>query len=115
MESINSNPGNSFLISVGVIYEIVAAINSSPQTTEINADVRAATLMKWVNLGLLQAGVFTAIGAIIAKNTGYEAWPIVLGGTTAGGLIYIQYIYAKNSGIKNGGQPTETYSNGWNK
>lgn len=105
----NGNPANSFLISAGIIYEIVAAINSSPQTAEINADKRAPTLMKWVKLGLLQAGAFTAVAAIIAKQSGHQAWPILLGGVTAGGLIYGQYVHAKNSGLQHGGEPTETY------
>lgn len=106
---IQSNPGNSFLISVGVIYEIVAAINSSPQTAEINAEKRAPTLMKWVKLGLLQAGGFTVLGMMFAKGAGYEAWPIALGGATAAGLIWIQYVHARNAGLENPGPSTESY------
>ena len=43
--------GVAFLVSAGIVYEIIAAACSSPQTTEINAKSRSDTLMKWVNLG----------------------------------------------------------------
>lgn len=104
-----SNPGTSFLISAGIIYEIVAAINSSPQTTELNAAARAPTLMKWVKLGLLQAAGFTALGMLFAGQAGYAVWPIAAGGLTAGALIWVQYVHARNSGVANGGPPTERY------
>lgn len=106
---VGSNPGTSFLISAGIIYEIVAAINSSPQTTEINAAARAPTLMKWVKLGLLQAGAFTVLGMMFAKGSGYESWPIAVGGASAGLLIWVQYVHAKNAGLANGGPGTEQY------
>ena len=110
LDEPKSNPGTSFLISAGIIYEIVAAINSSPQTTEINAAARAPTLMKWVKLGLLQAGGFTLLGMLFAKGAGYESWPIALGWLTAGTLIWVQYVHAKEAGLANPGPPTERYS-----
>lgn len=50
--------GTAFLVSAGVMYEIIAAACSSPQTTELNAGARAKTLMKWVHLGVVQ-GLFS--------------------------------------------------------
>ena len=49
-----NSDGIAFLVSAGIVYEIIAAACSSPQTTEINAGTRADTLMKWVHIGLAQ-------------------------------------------------------------
>ena len=48
-------------ISAAVVYDVISATNSSPQTTEINAAARAPTLMKWVNIGLAQGALFVVI------------------------------------------------------
>lgn len=97
--------GIAFLVSAGIVYEIVAAACSSPQTTEINASQRADTLMKWVHIGLLQAAVFVAIAAYYDPR---HRQPILIGGGLAGALMYGQYIHAKTAGLKNGGPSTET-------
>lgn len=87
-----------------LVYDVVAAICSSPQTAEINADKRAETLMKWVNLGLVQAGAFVLLGAYVTKG---KKWPIFLGGGLAGGLLYGQYVHAKNAGLDSDEEGTE--------
>lgn len=94
-------------VYAALVYDIIAAVNSSPQTTEINAAARADTLMKWVNLGMLQAGLFVAIGAIMSKG---DKWPPLLGGGLAGGLLYWQYVHAKNCGLESQEPGTETYN-----
>jgi hypothetical protein len=94
------------LVSAGIVYEIVAAACSSPQTTEINAGKRADTLMKWVFLGLGQGAVFIALAAYFDRA---HAVPIIAGGSLAGGLMYAQYVHAKAEGLKNGGPSTETH------
>lgn len=105
-------PGNGSATAIVVavyaalVYDIISATNSSPQTTEINASARAGTLMKWVHLGLLQAAGFVLIGAILHP----KHWPPLLGGGLAGGLLYWQYQHAKASGIKNPGPSTEQYA-----
>lgn len=95
----------AFMVSAGLVYEIVAAVCSSPQTAEINADKRAATLMKWVKLGLVQAAFFVTVAAFIAK----KRWPAVLGGALAGTMLALQYEYAKRSGLRDGQAGTENY------
>jgi hypothetical protein len=95
-------------VYAALVYDIVAATNSSPQTTEINAAARADTLMKWVKLGLLQAGLFVAIGAVLDERT----WPPILGGGLAGVLLWFQYEHAKNSGLESAEPGTETYAQG---
>lgn len=97
-------------IYAALVYDIVAAINSSPQTTEINAEKRAPTLMKWVHIGLAQCAIFVGIGTWIAwKSPGVAWWAPLIGGLLAGILIYIQYVHAKNSGLKNKEPGTESY------
>ena len=105
--AIQGEDGIAFLVSAGIVYEIIAAACSSPQTTEINAGKRADTLMKWVYLGIGQAAVFIAIAAYIdPKHRG----AIVGGGVLAGGLMWAQYVHAKHAGQNAPGQPgTERY------
>lgn len=91
-----------FGVYAAVVYDIISATNSSPQTTEINASVRSATLMKWVNLGLVQAAGFVLLGAIAARSTA----PLV-GGGLAAALLWLQYQHAKDQGMKKPGAPTE--------
>lgn len=97
--------GVAFIVSAGVVYEIIAAACSSPQTTEINAATRADTLMKWVNLGLLQAAGFVLIAALI---TARHRWAILSGGAVAAGLMWAQYAHAKRAGLRSPGPGTET-------
>ena len=59
--------GIAFLVSAGIVYEIVAAACSVLQTTEINASSRADTLMKWVNIGSA-AAVFVVAAAMIDRS-----------------------------------------------
>lgn len=101
--------GVAFIVSAGVVYEIIAACCSSPQTTEINAHSRADTLMKWVNLGILQSALFIGIAALIDKK---RRGSILAGGISAGGLLYVQYAHAKKAGLNSSAPPTEEYSNG---
>lgn len=102
----SNSDGIAFLVSAGIVYEIIAAACSSPQTTEINAGKRAGTLMKWVHIGLAQAAVFVAIAAWIDRS---HRAAIVAGGAVAAGLMYVQYVHAKQAGLASGGQPTESY------
>jgi hypothetical protein len=92
-------------VYAALTYDIISATNSSPQTTEINAAARAETLMKWVKLGLLQAALFGGIGVMLDK----KRWPPLLGSGLAAALLWFQYVHAKNSGLRQGGQTTETY------
>lgn len=99
--------GIAFLVSAGVMYEIIAAACSSPQTTELNASTRADTLMKWVKLGIAQGVLFVAVAAWFDRR---HAVPILAGGGLAAALLLWQYIHARDSGLANGGPGTETTS-----
>jgi hypothetical protein len=96
--------GVAFLVSAGIVYEIIAANCSSPQTTEINADTRAETLMKWVYLGLGQSAVFVGAAALFDPE---NAAPIILGGTAAAIVMWALYIHGKQAGLRSRKQGTE--------
>jgi hypothetical protein len=104
--AIKGSGGVAFLVSAGIVYEIVAAACSSPQTAEINAHSRAGTLMKWVHLGLVQALLFVVIAAMLDPK---HAGPILGGGLTAMGLMYGQYVHARKAGLASDLPGTETY------
>lgn len=104
--AIRGGSGIAFLVAAGIVYEIIAAACSSPQTMEINAAARAGTLMKWVNIGVGQAALFILIAAYIDKE---HRAAIVGGGVTAGALMYCQYVHAMRCGLRDGGPATETY------
>ena len=99
--------GVAFLVSAGIVYEIIAANCSSPQTTELNATTRAGTLMKWVHLGLLQAGVFVAAAVVFDPK---HKVPIIAGGAVAAAFMYGLYGHAKQAGLAQPGTPTEQHS-----
>lgn len=101
----NGDSAIKVAVYAALVYDIVAATNSSPQTTEINAKKRGATLMKWVHLGLAQAFLFVFMGMVLDK----ERWPPLLGGGAAGVLLYLQYRHALESGQGSSAPGTETY------
>jgi hypothetical protein len=100
---ISGDAALAFMVSGGLVYEIIAAACSSPQTTEINADTRSDTLMKWVWIGLGQAALFVAIAAYISD----KPVAVISGGVLGGGLMLAQYQHAKSAGLKSNEPSTE--------
>ncbi len=100
--------GTAVAILIGVwatfALDVFSTLNSSPQTTELNASARADTLMKWVMIGDVVAVGGGVAGSFVAKSP----WPAVAAGGVAVGLTLL-YMHAKKSGLANGGQPTESY------
>jgi hypothetical protein len=102
----SNSDGIAFLVSAGIVYEIIAAACSSPQTTEINASTRADTLMKWVNVGLVQAAGFVFIAAWIDRA---HRKAIVAGGAVAAAVMWASYQHALKAGLASGQPGTESY------
>jgi len=100
----SGSTGVAFLVSAGIMYECIAAACSSPQTTELNADTRAPTLMKWVHLGIGQGALFVIAAAIIDKR---NSGAILAGGSLAGVLMYMQYVHARTAGLRSAEPATE--------
>lgn len=104
-ESLGSgSTGVAFLVSAGIVYEIVAAACSSPQTCEINAGSRAETLMKWVHVGLGQAALFVIAAAIVDKR---NSAAILAGGVVAAVAMYVSYVHARTAGLRSDQPATE--------
>lgn len=101
----NSN-GIAFLVSAGIVYEIIAAACSSPQTTEINAKTRSDTLMKWVNIGVAQSVLFVVLASVFDKR---HRTAILSGGALAAVLMYVQYWHARKAGLQSSDPGTEFY------
>lgn len=108
LDTIGSTGGNSvaFIVGAGIVYEIVAANCSSPQTTELNAGARADTLMKWVNIGMVQSAVIVGAAALIEPKRGPY---IVAGGAVAGVFMYACYWHAKKAGLNSDAPGTEQW------
>lgn len=96
--------GVAFVVGAGLVYEIIAAACSSPQTAEINADKRASTLMKWVHVGLWQSAAFLTIAAVIDRK---HAAAILGGGALAAAVMYLSYTHAMAAGLDSGKPGTE--------
>ncbi len=104
--ALRNGNGVAFLVSAGIMYEIIAAACSSPQTTEINAGARADTLMKWVHLGIGQGVIFILIASWMDSQ---HRAAIIGGGMLAAVLMYGQYVHAKRAGLASDLPGTEQY------
>lgn len=106
-----AGPGRSGLrmvtvaVSAELVWQLVSANLSSPQTAELNADARAPTIAKWVNLSTAEALGWLVFLCLLDRS----AWP-ALGGLLAGASMWLKYRYAINSGLKSDAPPTENYS-----
>lgn len=109
--AISAGDGVAFLVSYGIVAEIIAKACSSPQTAELNAGVRAATLMKWVWIGVAESVAVILVAAWIdSKVPGKNHTSAILGGGIMAIVITLsEYVYAKNTGLRNGGPATESY------
>jgi hypothetical protein len=106
IENMSQSSAVAFMVAAGLVYEIIAAACSSPQTAEINAAKRSDTLMKWVKVGIAQAALFIVIAACMERK---KAVPIISGATLATVIMGACYYHANVSGLRNGGEGTEQY------
>jgi hypothetical protein len=86
-----------FLAAADASYNAYSATNSSPQTTELFAADRSATLMKYVNLGHLQVAALIGFAAYIANKQGLAIWPLLGGGSVALAM-HLMYGHALKAG-----------------
>lgn len=103
---LSASSGVAFLVSYGIVCEIIAKVNSSPQTTELNAEKRAPTLMKWVHIGMVESALVVGVAYTIDKKYRY---PILAGGILGMIITEAEYIHAKSCGLANAGEPTEEW------
>lgn len=105
MAAMRGDDALTFMVSAGLVYEVIAAACSSPQTTELNASKRSGTLMKWVGIGVVQAAALVVVAAVISNRPG----PALAGGGTAIVLMSAQYWHARDAGLRSGLPGTEQY------
>jgi hypothetical protein len=101
--------GVAFLVSAGIVAELIAKACSSPQTTELNAGSRAPTLMKWVNVGALESILFVSAAALFDPR---HRVPIILGGAAELAITYAEYLHARSAGLASDLPGTEEHSGG---
>lgn len=98
----------SIAILVGVwatfALDVFSTLNSSPQTTQINAHKRADSLMYWVAIGWVVA----VGGGLTASVVSRKIWPLVATASVATAL-WLLYVHAKRKGLAEHGEPTESY------
>ena len=104
---VSGSWGVAFLVSAGIMAEIIAKAVSSPQTAELNAATRAPTLMKWVKLGLIEGAALVLIAAFIDRKFRV---PILLGAAAEGAITAAEYAHAKKSGLASNEAPTEQHA-----
>lgn len=91
-------------IAAELVFQLTGANMSSPQTAELNAEARAPTLAKWVNLTMLETIAWLVFLALLDRS-----WAWLVGGAIALGSMWAKYRYAINSGLSDGQAGTEQY------
>jgi hypothetical protein len=109
--AVSAGDGVAFLVSYGIVAEIIAKACSSPQTAELNAHQRASTLMKWVWVGVGESVAVVIIAAWIdSKVPGKNHTAAILGGGMLAIAVTLgEYMYAKNAGLASTEPGTESY------
>ena len=102
----SGSDGIAFIVSAGIVAEIVAKACSSPQTTELNADKRAPTLMKWVHIGLVEGLALVAIAAFVDKR---HRVAILAGAGIEAVVTYFEYLHGREAGLASSEPGTEQY------
>lgn len=106
--ALSATKGIAFIVSYGAVCEIIAKVNSSPQTTELNAKKRAPTLMKWVHMGMAESVLVIAVAVCYEKKN--MRAPFLLGGALGMIVTEAEYLYAKKCGLENANaEPTEDW------
>lgn len=95
----------SVAVAAELVFAIIAAFCSSPQTAHLNAKDRAGTLMLWVSLGTGAAILFTAVLVILDSRR----WPPLLGAGMALAVMWCAYKYAIRWGLQSNEPPTEKH------
>ena len=91
-------------VAAEMVYQLVGANMSSPQTAELNAKARAPTIGKWVTLTNIEAAGWIVFLCMLDESL----WP-ALGGGLAAVTMYYKYRYAISAGLDGDSQGTENY------
>jgi len=92
-------------VSAEMVYQLVGANLSSPQTNELNAASRAPTIQKWVTLTNAEAAGWVVFLCVLDGSL----WPALGGGIALGGMV-LKYRHAIRSGLASAAPGTEVYT-----
>jgi hypothetical protein len=97
---VNNFLGAAALIGIyaALVFDIFSTTNSSPQTTQMFAIDRAATLWRWVRIGAIIAVIFVALGAYLESRDSKNYWAPIAGGALALGIMWYLYSIALRDG-----------------
>lgn len=88
-------------IYAALVFDVFSSTNSSPQTTELFARDRAATLWKWIRIGAVVSIAFIALAVLTEYRSGGEKKAYlapVVGGVAALGIMWAMYSHALSEG-----------------
>jgi hypothetical protein len=77
--------------------DVFSTLNSSPQTTELFADDREASLMYWVGIGAAVGIGGGAVATVLSK----KPWPLITTVAVSGGM-FLMYKHAVARGVNGG-------------
>lgn len=107
MAIMGESPAVKVAVFGALAYDLTSANLSSPQTFELNAGQRAATLDKWLNLNVKEAFLWGIGGSILDQSL----WPL-LGISLGIGSMYLKYQHAIKAGQESGQPDMENISTG---
>jgi hypothetical protein len=104
--SVDMNATRMLTVAVAaeMVYQLVGANMSSPQTAELNASARAPTIDKWVNMTMAEVVAWIVFLCYLDRSL----WPL-LGGSLAAVGMWLKYRYAIREGLASGAPSTENY------
>lgn len=94
-------------VAAEMVFQLVGANMSSPQTAELNAHARAPTLAKWLHITNVDAVAWTLFFCFLDRSL----WP-ALGGGLAALEMHYKYRYAIGAGLESKAPGTENYATG---
>lgn len=82
-----------------LVFDVFSSTNSSPQTTQLFAMDRGATLWKWVRIGAVVSVAFIALAVVAEKKQGDgNYWAPIVGGFAALAIMWAMYSHALKEG-----------------
>lgn len=94
-------------IAAELVWQLYGCNMSSPQTAHLNAKARAPTIGGWVTLTNAEAVSWVVFLCVLDDSL----WP-ALGGSLAGGTMWLKYRFAIKKGLAESAPGTENYQTG---
>lgn len=95
LQGVGATQAVLYMVTVDASLNVFSAQNSSPQTTELFAKDRKATLMKYVYIGDITTVALGLLASVIAKSF----WPLA-GALTVSVVMHLLYVHAARKGCE---------------